>query len=165
MMLRATIGAACLLAATAPAAAEREPLGVYQGWGAFADAAPRRCFAIARPVRQRGRAFVAVARWPDSGARAQVHFRLSRARHPQAQVTLAVGDRRFRLIAGPDDAWAPDARADAAIVAAMRDARSMSVESVAARGGAFADTYALAGAATAIDAAVIACAAPRARGS
>ena len=42
--------------------------------------------------------------------------------------------------------------------AAMRGARSMSVETIAANGAPFADTYALAGAATAIDAAGVGCA-------
>ena len=51
-----------------------------------------------------------------------------------------------------------DARMDAAIVAAMRSAPSMSVESRAETGGAIADTYRLRGAATAIDAAALGCA-------
>ena len=42
-------------------------------------------------------------------------------------------------------------------IAAMRSERSMSVEALARNGGAFADTYRLAGAATAIDAAALAC--------
>lgn len=136
----------------------RESLGVFDGWGAFRDAAPVRCYAIARPVRRSGGAFASVANWPRAGARNQVHIRLSRSRDPRAKVTLAVGERRFELMAGASDAWAPDARTDAAIVAAMRSGRSMSVESLARGGGAFADTYALKGAATAIDAAAMGCA-------
>ena len=77
---------------------------------------------------------------------------------PRAKVTLAVGERRFELMAGPSDAWAPDVRTDAAIVTAIRSSRSMSVESLASGGGAFADVYALKGAATAIDAAALGCA-------
>nr|MDQ2878035.1 hypothetical protein [Pseudomonadota bacterium] len=90
-----------------------------------------------------------------------VQLRLSRARRPGAGITLSIGERRFDLIGGAAgakaDAWAPDARTDAAIVAAMRGARSMSVETVAATGQPFADVYALNGAATAIDAASLAC--------
>ncbi|MFL9839542.1 hypothetical protein ABS767_01085 [Sphingomonas sp. ST-64] len=136
----------------------RESLGVFEGWGAFRDAAPARCYAIAQTVRGRSAAFASVANWPRSGARNQIHVRLSRARDPRAKVTLAIGERRFELKAGASDAWAPDARTDRAIVAAMRSSRSMSVESVARGGGAFADVYALAGAATAIDAAALGCA-------
>lgn len=136
----------------------RESLGVFDGWGAFRDAAPARCYAIAQPVQGKAGAFASIANWPRSGARGQVHIRLSRARDPRAKVTLAIGERRFELIAGASDAWAPDARTDRAIVAAIRSSRSMSVESVARGGGAFADVYALKGAATAIDAAAMGCA-------
>lgn len=146
---------AIALAAQAPG---RESLGVYDAWGAFRDAAPARCYAIGQPVRARDGAFASVANWPRSGARGQIHIRLSRPRDPRAKVTLAVGERRFDLIAGASDAWAPDARTDRAIVAAIRSSRSMSVESVARGGGAFADVYALKGAATAIDAAAMGCA-------
>ncbi len=147
-----------LLLATAVPGQGRESLGVFAAWGAFRDAAPARCYAIARPVRGRAGAFASVADWPRQGTRNQLHIRLSRARDPRARVTLSVGERRFELIAGAIDAWAPDARTDRAIVAAMRSSRSMSVESLARGGGAFADVYALGGAATAIDAAAMGCA-------
>ncbi|MCP3729699.1 hypothetical protein M9978_04585 [Sphingomonas sp. MG17] len=136
----------------------RESLGVFDSWGAFRDAAPARCFAIGQPVQGGRAAFASVANWPRSGARNQLYIRLSRARDPRAKVTLSVGERRFELIAGASDAWAPDARTDLAIVTAMRSSRSMSVESLARGGGAFADVYALKGAATAIDAAAMGCA-------
>ena len=61
------------------------------------------------------------------------------------------------MVAGDRDAWAADAASDRAIVAALRSARSMSVEAVGPRGRPFADSYALAGAATAIDAARLRC--------
>ena len=75
-----------------------------------------------------------------------------------AAVTLSVGERRFALVGRGADAWATDGPSDRAIVAAMRGGRSMSVETVAAGGAPFADVYALTGAATAIDAAALACA-------
>jgi len=150
-----------LLIAASPADA-RDPLGVFESWGAFRDPSPARCFAIAEPIggqrNGKWRAFASVATWPGQGARNQLDIRLSRARDPRAKVTLSVGERRFELVAGTADAWAPDARADSAIVAALRSGRSLSVETVAAGGGPFADVYALRGAATAIDAAALACA-------
>lgn len=149
------IGLALLLLAP-----PRDALGTYGSWGAFRDPSPLRCFAIAAPVERNRRAqpFASIANWPGQGVRNQLHIRLSRARAANARVTLAIGERRFELRAGDADAWAPDARTDAAVVAAMREGRSMSVESVAANGAPFADTYALKGAATAIDAAALGCA-------
>ena len=66
--------------------------------------------------------------------------------------------RRFILTGNGAHGWASDARMDAAIIAAMRSAPSMSVESGTTAGGAIADTYRLRGAATAIDAAALGCA-------
>ena len=137
----------------------RTPLGTFDSWGAFRDASPLRCFAIAQTVEkhQNARPFASVATWPREGVRNQLHIRLSRARAANARVTLSIGERRFELQAGDADAWAPDARTDAAIVTAMRSGRSMSVETVGANGAPFADSYALKGAATAIDAAALGC--------
>lgn len=156
--------AAILLTAlpgTAAAQASRESLGVFGRWGAFRDDAPRRCFAIAAPMRAGGasrwRPFAGIGSWPDRGRRGQFHVRLSRLRDPRASVTLSIGERRFELVAGEADAWAPDDRTDAAIVSAIRSGRSMSVETLSRSGAPFADVYALRGAATAIDAAALGC--------
>jgi hypothetical protein len=148
---------ALLLLAAVPG---REAIGVFDGWGAFRDRDPRRCFAIARPIAAGGRTtgFASVATWPGRGLRSSLHIRLSRPRDRSAGVTLSVGERRFALTANTLDAWAADAPSDRAIVAALRSARSMSVEAVGLGGRPFADTYALAGAATAFDAAALACA-------
>lgn len=151
-------GAALLLLVAAPVAG-RETLGVYRGWAAFRD--PGRCYAIAAPAiaggSSRWRPFASVGTWPERGLRSSLHVRLSRERDRSAEVTLSVGERRFTLVAGGIDAWAADAASDRAIVAALRSGRSMSVEAVAVGGRSFADTYALVGAATAIDAALLAC--------
>ncbi|WP_010184417.1 hypothetical protein [Sphingomonas sp. PAMC 26605] len=151
---------ALALAIAAPATA-RDSLGVFDRWGAFTDTTPLRCYAIAQPVQAGGastwRPFASVATWPGRGVRNQLHIRLSRVRNPQSRVTLSVGERRFELVAGDADAWAPDSRTDAAIVVAIRASRSMSVETLAKSGAPFADVYALRGAATAIDAASLGC--------
>ena len=138
----------------------REAIGVYQGWGAFRDLRPPRCFAIAQPfgLAKRLGGFAGVATWPGRGLRSSVHVRLSRPVDRGSTVTLSVGERRFALAARDRDAWAADAASDRAIVSAMRSGRSMSVEAVGPGRRPFADVYALAGAATAIDAAALACA-------
>ena len=152
---------ALVMLATPPtAAAARETIGVYQGWGAFRDDRPNRCYAIAQPVAAGGRGggFASVASWPDRGLRGSLAIRLSRVRDRSAGVTLTVGERRFDLVANSRDAFAADLASDRAIVAAVRAGRSMSVEAVADGGRPFADVYTLSGAATAIDAAALACA-------
>jgi hypothetical protein len=152
------IAALALLALAVPQP-QRATIGIFERWGAFRDAAPTRCFAVARPAdkARRGEAFVSIASWPGRGVRHQLYVRLSRARADHARVMLVAGERRFELTASRHDAWAPDARTDSAIVSAMRDGRALSVESVDTGGVPFVDGYALQGAATAIDAATLAC--------
>ncbi len=151
-----SVALALVLAATG-----RESLGIWGGWGAFRDGAPRRCFAVAVPARTAtrttARAFASIASWPARARREVVYVRLSSARDEAAPVTLSVGERRFRLTGRGDGAWSPDPATDRTIVAALRGERSMSVEAVAPNGRPFADTYLLAGAATAVDAATLGC--------
>jgi hypothetical protein len=148
--------AALILLAT-PAAA-RDNLGMFETWGAFRDARPPRCFAIAEPVRATAkdaqwRPFASVAVWPALNQRNQLHIRLRRAVPKGSRATLTIGRTRFPLIAGGADAWSPDVRTDAAIAAAMRSADRMTVSAAGTS-----DTYTLRGAATAIDAATLGCA-------
>ena len=157
--MKATLLALTLAAMAAPVAAARTTIGIYQGWGAFRDTRPARCYAVARPISAvgRGGGFASVATWPGRGLRNSLYVRLSRERDRSAGVTLSVGERRFALVATGVDAWATDAPSDRALIAAIRGGRSMSVEAVGVGGRPFADVYALGGAATAIDAAVLAC--------
>ncbi len=156
-MRRALLG--LLLVSSAVSA--RESLGVFEGWGAFRDERPLRCYAIARPTQSSGgkwQPFASVAHWPAEKVRGQIHIRLSREMRGDAKIMLSIDDRRITLVGGGADAWAANPRADASIIAAIRSGRSMSIASVAATGGGFADTYRLKGAATAIDAAALGCA-------
>lgn len=151
-----------VLASIATPAIAREPLGIFDRWGAFRDPSPLKCFAISTPIERSGgggnwRPFASISTWPGQNARAQLHIRLSHERDPRARVTISVGERRFELVAGNADAWAPDARTDTAIVAAIRSGRSLSVEALGKGGRPFVDVYALRGAATAIDAAALGC--------
>lgn len=148
-----------LLVATPGAA--RTSLGTFDGWGAFRDEQPLRCFAIAQPIRGGGgkwRPFASIATWPQAGVRGQVHVRMGRELTAGSPVILTVNDRRFAMVAGGADVWATDARGDAAIIAALRSARGFTITARAATGAVFSESYELKGAATAIDAAALACA-------
>jgi hypothetical protein len=155
------LAVAALLLIAAPLAA-RESLGVFDGWAAFKDAAPQRCYAIARAQgKPPAPAYATVSHWPDRKVRGAVHIVLSREVAAKAGVRVAVGDKRFTLVAKGRNAWAKDAGDDAAIISALRSAARMSVSASSAKGGTFTDRYTLAGAATAIDAATVGCAKPR----
>ncbi|HEY6870585.1 MAG TPA: hypothetical protein VI199_12595 [Novosphingobium sp.] len=153
--------AAGLAVLAAPALA-RDNLGVYGQWGAFRDPAVPRCYAIAMAdPSQREREiqpYAAIGSWPRRGERGQVYLRLSRRLAPGAMPTLTIDSQRFALVGNGTDSWTADKRMDAAVIAAMRSARSMRVAARDQRGRLFGDSYALSGAATAIDAATVGCA-------
>ena len=148
------------LAILAAPAQARESLGLYGTWGAFRDPLVPRCYAIAMAepsaMQRDYQPFAAIGSWPRRGARGQVHFRLSR-QLASAAITLRIGDKRIALTGG-GDAWPRGDGDNAAIVAAMRSATSMTVNARDARGRPFANTWALPGAASAMDAALIGCA-------
>lgn len=139
----------------------RDSLGMFAGWGAFRDPAVPRCYAIAMAqpsTKQRDyQPYASIGTWPRRDVRGQVHFRLSRKLAPNARITLSVRGQRFQLAGGGGDAWAVDRRMDAGVVAAIRSAGSMTVSARDAQGRGFSNTYALAGAATAMDAAAVGC--------
>lgn len=88
----------------------------------------------------------------------EFHARLSRFPRGGASVILTIGDTPFLLVSRGDWAWSRGPLQEQAIIAAMRNASGMRVESRDGAGARFADPYALDGAPTAIDAAAARCA-------
>lgn len=156
-------GRAILLiaAVAAPALAQpRQSLGVFGTWGAFRGGG--NCYAITQPWRapdpEGWRPFVSVAHWPARGVANQLHVRLSREKRDGSAVLLRIDGRVFQLTGGGRDAWAPAGGADDEIQDAMRTGIDMIVETRSVRGTLVRDHYRLRGAATAMDAAAVACA-------
>lgn len=158
------VGCALVLTTLLPAksAKARENLGIYESWGAFRDADVPRCYAVAMaapsPFSRDYQPYATIGTWPRQGLRNQVHFRLSRKLEQKPRIVLRVGSRQFVLTGGGGDSWATDRRTDAAIVATIRSAESMTVYARDAKGRRFSDRWPLSGAATAMDAATVACA-------
>lgn len=156
----------CLLGVAAFAAplAAKDRLGVYYSWAAFREASPLRCYAIAAPEETSGKptakAFLSIGFWPSRKVTHQIYVRLSRERSTNSGITLSAGGRRFRLQAEGSSGWAADRRMDLAIIAAMRSATSLSVESIGRDRRSIVDTYSLRGAPSAVDAAAIGCVSP-----
>jgi len=148
-----------LLLLAAPLMA-RDSLGVFGDWGAFRDPAVPRCYAIAAAQSSRNRdfaPFASVGSWPGQQVRGQVHLRPSRRLSSGSTANLRIGTANFRVSGGESDLWAADARADAAILSAMRSASSMTLSARDTRGRSFTDRYSLRGVATALDAASVGC--------
>lgn len=153
---------AVLLSLPGSPALARDSLGMYSNWGAFRDPRVPRCYAIAMAspnTRRRDyQPYAAVGTWPKRSVRNQFHLRLSREIASGSQIVLRIGKERFELTGGGGDAWAVDRKMNAAIVAAMRSGSSMTVYARDKSRRRFSNTWQLAGAASAIDAASIGCA-------
>lgn len=158
-MIRGRFLALLAAAIAAPAWAQPQPLGAFGSWAAFRDAG--RCYAITQPYQappvEGWQPFAAIGIWPGRGG-GQLHIRLSRETRAGSAVLLRIDGRTFQLTGGGRDAWAPDGRADAEIQTAMRTGIDLAVETRGADGLQVRDLYRLRGAATAMDAAAIACA-------
>ena len=88
----------------------------------------------------------------------EFHVRLSRTPRGDASVMLHVGNQPFLLATRAGWGWSRGPQQAQAIIAAMRDASTMRVESRDGAGVRFSDPYLLDGAPTAIDAAAARCA-------
>ena len=152
-----------IIAMSASAGAQPQSLGIFGSWGAFQGEG--RCYAIAAPFDsppvQNWHPFAAIGHWPARRGGGELHIRLSREKRQGSAVLLNIDGRSFQLLGGGRDAWAPDGRADQEIQAAMRTGIDMAVETRGTDGQLVRDHYRLRGAATAMDAAAIACAARR----
>ena len=153
----------------APPAHARDALGIFSSWAAFRDPATPLCYAIAMPTALKSapppdyQPYAAIGTWPRRGVHGALHLRLSHRLAPGSPITLSLGGgsgggRRFHLVGGGGDAWPADPRDDAAIAATLRSSSTLTVSARSPTGHPFTDTYPLAGAPTAIDAAAIGCA-------
>lgn len=120
------------------------------------------CEALSRSVRIAAKGKVqAIAGFSFSADRrrwGEFHTRLRRMPRAGAAVMLRIGNQPFLLVSRGNWAWSTGPMQQQAIIAALRDASGMTIESRDAAGQQFADPYSLDGAPTAIDAAAAACA-------
>lgn len=146
--------------ALAPAAIAAERLFARGAWAAHRFDA--RCEAASRPLfpaRSLARQARAGFRFDPAARRiGEFYVRLSRMPRAGSSVMLTVGTRPFLLAGRGGWAWGRGPAHNAAIIAAVRSAGGMRVESRDSSGRRFADLYLLDGAATAIDAAAAGCA-------
>ena len=123
------------------------------------------CEAMSRSVRIAAKGKVqATAGFTFSADRrrwGEFHAVLRRMPRAGAAVMLRMGDQPFLLVSRGNVAWSSGPFQERAIMAALRSANAMTVESRDSAGRSFIDPYSLEGAPTAIDAAAAACAGKR----
>ena len=151
-----------LIAIAASAAAVARGAVIYAGgaWAAIDRGGV--CEALSRSVRIAAKGKVqAEAGFTFTADRrrwGEFHARLRRMPRVGAAVMLNVGNQPFLLVSRGNEAWSDGPPQEQAIIAALRGATGMTVESRDSAGRRFVDPYSLDGAATAVDAAAAACA-------
>jgi hypothetical protein len=151
---------ACISVLAWSASSRASILNAGGAWAAIDRGAT--CEALSRSLRIAAKGKVqAIAGFTFSADRkrwGEFHARLRRMPRPGAAVMLRIGDQPFLLVSRGSLAWSDGPLQEQAIIAAIRGATGMSVESRDATGRRVIDPYSLDGAATAIDAAAAACA-------
>ena len=151
-----------LIAIAASAAAVARGPVIYAGgaWAAIDRGGV--CEALSRSVRIAAKGKVqAEAGFTYTADRrrwGEFHARLRRMPRAGAAVMLNVGNQPFLLVSRGNEAWSDGPPQEQAIIAALRGATGLTVESRDSGGRRFVDPYSLDGAATAVDAAAAACA-------
>ena len=151
-----------VLLAAAPACISARGTIVFAG-GAWATIdRGKDCDAVSRSQRiapkDKVQAIAGIGFSPDHRRWGEFHAHLSRVPRADASVMLEIAGQPFLLNSRDGWAWSRGSLQAQAIIAAMRGATTMSVQSRDAGGVRFSDPYLLDGAPTAIDAAAARCA-------
>ncbi len=142
-----------------------------QDWSIFqaGDQASKVCWIVSQPTRtgafrngksvqvRRGEIFLMISIRPADGVENEVSYLGGYPFKPGSKVEAKVGSDKFSLFTEGENAWAPSAKDDAALVDAFRRGSSATVEGVSARGTSTVDTFSLSGFSAALDSAAALC--------
>jgi hypothetical protein len=156
MRRRSTLAMTMLAPCVIAAASAPQAIGQFGKWGAFRSPDGAACYAIAQPTRsgRDDRAYLTISSWPARGIVRQIHVHF-RGKAAEGAM-LEIADIRLPLKTTDADGWPASAADGRRIVRLLRDAETLRVIA-RIEGRRIVDTYAPAGAASAIDAADLAC--------
>jgi len=145
------LGAATCLSSSAWA--QRKTIGTFTDWTAFADGSgdKRICYVGSVPMKaegkytRRGDTYTLISHRPGERVFGEVSVEAGYTYKPGSEVVVDVDGKKFKLFTKGGNAWASDATADKAIVAAMKAGRRMIIKGTSSRGTLTTDTYSLSG--------------------
>jgi invasion protein IalB len=134
-------------------------------WSAFTDdeGGKKVCYLGSEPKKETGDyksrddTFILVTHRPAEKTTDVISITAGYTYRKDSEVTLTVANEAFKLFTDGGLAWAPDQKADHAIVAAMKKGANMTVVGTSSRGTVTTDTYSLKGFSAAYAAANKAC--------
>ncbi len=153
-VLRATLACVLGFSMVDCAAAQQRSLGNFGDWTAMMDATnPKKklCYVGTTPKKaegkyaSRGDVHLLVTHRPAEKVRGEISITTGYDYREGKDVDIDIDGKAFKLFTRGDNAWARDASADRAIVAAMKAGRQMVVRGTSSRGTLTTDTYSLSG--------------------
>ena len=155
----------------AAGAQTQQRVDAKKDWSIFqAEAEGRRvCWIVSQPTRtaafrngksvqvNRGDVFLMISIRPADGVASEVSFLSGYPFKKGSEVKASVGAKKFTLFTEGENAWAPSAKDDAAMIDAFRRGARAKVEGVSKRGTKTVDTFSLSGFTAALEAAVGLC--------
>jgi invasion protein IalB len=143
----------------------QQSVAIEQDWSVF-QATPngqKVCWIASQPTKtaavrdgkavqvRRGDVFLMVSVRPGDGVRNEVSFIAGYPFKKGSEVAAKVGDKSFTMFTEGENAWAPSAADDDAIVNAFRAGADAKVEGVSSRGTKTVDTFSLMGFSAALE--------------
>jgi Invasion associated locus B (IalB) protein len=157
-----SIAAVCLLITSALAQTPDSPssLGASGDWEAFTyeSEGAKVCYVYSQPKKsepaaaKRGPIYFMITHWPSKKVKAQPSTFIGYAFKEGSDVKLAVDAKSFNLYPVDNMAWTDKADTEKAILAALKNGKSMTISGTSAKGTETKDTYSLAGISAAMDA-------------
>lgn len=153
----AGVGLSLIAAVALAQAPGPKSLGNFDDWVSveLGAGAAKACYMFARPTAsepkgaKRGDIMVVVTHRPGAKRQDEVSFQAGYPFKDGSPVAVEVDGKKFefftRLDVDQEAAWARDAEADKAIVAAMRAGKTLKVKGTSARNTVTTDTFSLAG--------------------
>lgn len=133
--------------------AQRKTIGTFNDWTAFSDGSDsnRICYVGSVPTKaegkytRRGDTYTLVSHRPGERVFGEVSVEAGYTYKPASEVAIDIDGKKFKLFTKGGNAWASDASADKAIVAAMKAGQRMIIRGTSSRGTLTKDTYSLSG--------------------
>lgn len=147
-------------AASAQQAAEPASLGTFQDWEAltYKQDGASVCYVVSSPKKsdaakkvKRGKIYFMVTHAPARKVRGQPSTMIGYTFKQGSAVTLSVDKKSFEFYPVDNMAWTDKPETEKAILAAMRNGKSMTVKGVSSSGTETTDSYSLAGISAALD--------------
>ncbi|MEH6404847.1 MAG: invasion associated locus B family protein [Sneathiella sp.] len=151
----AALATALCLTATLSVAATSDPraLGVFKDWQAYtwSESGKKICYMLSRPTKslpkgvKRGDIYLMITYRPKSKSKEEVSHVTGYTYKDKSVVSLAIGERQFKLATDSDVAWVPEGESDTKLISAMRKGSKLVVKGRSSRDTLTTDSYSLQG--------------------